>query len=118
MRTARIAQICTLLALAFCAAVATAESDVPIERAFDRSKGKIYAVYAQALRENPGLKGQVQIEFTVSTSGKASNCRVLSSQLGAPEVDARLCDRIESIAFDPRSKSITVTKRLEFVPAA
>jgi len=118
MKTARIAQIWTPLALAFCAAVAAAEPDAAIERALDRGKGRIYAVYAKALRENPQLKGRVQLEFTVSTSGKASNCRVVSSQLGAPEVDAQICDRIESMAFDPRTTPITVTKAVEFFPAA
>jgi protein TonB len=116
MKTAGIAQIWISLALGFSAAVASAQ-DAAIEKAFDRGKGKIYAVYAKALRDNPHIKGRVQIEFSISTSGKASHCRVVSSQLGAPQVDAQICDRIESMAFEPRATPITVSKTVEFSPA-
>ena len=118
MKTARIAAALIGLALGFSAAVHAAEPDEAIERAFDRGKGKLYAVYAKALRADPTLKGRVQLEFTVSTNGTASNCRVISSQLGAPEVDAQLCDCIESMAFEPRAAPISITKPVEFFPAA
>jgi protein TonB len=117
MKTPRIAAALIGLALGFSAAVHAAKPDEAILRAFDRGKGKIYAVYAKALRGNPTLKGRVQLEFTVSTKGTASNCRVVSSQLGAPEVDAQICDSIESMAFEPRAAPITVTMPVEFYPA-
>jgi periplasmic protein TonB len=118
MKTARFVATSIGLSLGWSAAVQAAEQDAAIERALDRGKGKIYAVYARALRENPQLKGRVKLEFTVGPSGKASHCRVVSSQLGAPQVDAQICDSIESLAFEPRAASITVTRTVEFPPAA
>jgi len=105
-----------VMALAFAAAAMAAPPDASIETTFDRNKGKLYAEYRKALREQPGLKGRVDLEFTVSTLGKASGCRVVRDELPAPQLVASLCDIVEAMSFDARKAPTTVTKPLTFFP--
>jgi hypothetical protein len=94
-----------------------AAPDESINLAFDRQKGKIYAAYSKTQREQPGLKGRVDLEFTVSALGKGSGCRVVYSEVRSPQLEARLCEVIETMAFGARQSPMTVVKRIDFFPA-
>jgi len=109
--------IALALTLGFSATAFAAPADAAIEKALDRQKGKLYAAYSQALRQQPGLKGRIDLEFTVGTDGRAGRCRVLHSELESPQLERKLCDTVESMTFDPRQAPSTVTKRLDFFPA-
>jgi len=93
-------------------------SDPEIEAVFERQKGVFYAYYGRALRDNPKLQGKVVFEFTIQTSGETTGCRVVSSELGAPDLEQKMCARLNLIRFKTREKPKTATKTLDFFPAA
>jgi protein TonB len=110
-----------LIAVA-CVALSVASAATPtprdVELTFDRNKGQIYALYGRALKEHPGLKGRLDIEISIASSGETTDCRVTSSQLGAPELERKICEKVKTWRFAPRPASIKVTKPIEFFPAA
>ncbi len=85
---------------------------------FDRNKGAIYALYTRALRENPELQGKMVLEFTISPAGEVTMCRVVSSELKDPELEARIVARVKGFRFEARDVApITATKPIDFFPA-
>jgi TonB family protein len=85
---------------------------------FTRNKGAIDAMYARALRDNPALQGKVVLELTISPSGDITGARILSSELGDPEFEAKLLARIRLFKFEPKDVApLTATKPIDFFPA-
>jgi protein TonB len=106
------------------AAERSAESAKParsrdeIERVFDRNKGAIYALYNRALRENPGLQGKVVLRLTIDPNGSVTSCEIVSSELGDPEFEQKLVQRVLLFQFDPKDVApVTTTKPIDFFPA-
>ena len=106
------------------AASRSGKSDLPsrsreeIERVFDRNKGAIYALYNRALRQNPALEGKVVLRLTIAPDGRVTFCEVVSSELGDPELEQRLVQRVMLFQFEPRNvEAITTTKPIDFFPA-
>ena len=88
-----------------------------IEQEFDRNKGAIYALYIRALREQADLQGKVVLEFTIAAQGNVTACRVVSSELGHPELEARICTRVRGFRFPARDvAAVTTTKPIDFFP--
>ncbi len=89
-----------------------------IELVFDRNKAAIYALYNRALRDNPALMGKVVVELTIAPSGDVTDCRIVSSELGDPELERKLAARIKMFRFEDKDvEAITTTKPIEFFPA-
>jgi TonB family protein len=89
-----------------------------IELVFDKNKSAIYALYSRALRENPGLQGKVVLEVTIAPSGEVTDCKVISSELGDPELERKLVARVKMFRFEDRDVAVmTTTKPIEFFPA-
>lgn len=89
-----------------------------IERVFDRNKGAIYALYNRALRSNPTLQGKVVLSLTILPDGSVSACEIVSSELGDPDLEQRLVQRIMLFQFEARDvETITTTKPIDFFPA-
>ena len=89
-----------------------------IERVFDRNKGAIYALYNRALRADPTLQGKVVLRLTIMPDGTVSFCEIVSSELGDPELEERLVQRILLFQFEPKDvETITTTKPIDFFPA-
>jgi TonB family protein len=89
-----------------------------VELVFDRNKSAIYALYARALRDNPALQGKVVLEVTIAPSGEVTDCRVVSSDLGDPELERKLVSRVRMFRFEAREVApMTTTKPIEFFPA-
>jgi TonB family protein len=89
-----------------------------IELVFDRNKGAIYALYNRALRERPELMGKLVLELTITPAGDVSDCRVLSSELGDPDLERKIAARVKLFKFEARDvETITVKKPIEFFPA-
>jgi periplasmic protein TonB len=85
---------------------------------FTKNKGAIDAMYARALRDNPGLQGKVVIEMTIAPSGEITAARILSSDLKDPEFEAKLLARIRLFKFEAKDvASLTATKPIDFFPA-
>jgi TonB family protein len=89
-----------------------------IELVFDRNKSAIYALYSRALRDKPALQGKVVLEVTIAPSGEVTDCRVVSSELGDPELERKLVARVRMFRFESRDvATMTTTKPIEFFPA-
>ena len=89
-----------------------------IELVFDKNKSAIYALYSRALRDNPALQGKVVLEVTIAPSGEVTQCRVISSELGDPELERKLVARVKMFRFESRDvATMTTTKPIEFFPA-
>lgn len=89
-----------------------------IERVFDLNKGAIYALYNRALRQNPTLAGKLVLQLTIAPDGRVTSCEVVSSELGDPELEQRLVQRVLLFQFEPKNvEPITTTKPIDFFPA-
>jgi TonB family protein len=89
-----------------------------IERVFDRNKGAIYALYNRALRENPALEGKVVLRLTISPDGVVTACEIVSSELGDPDLEQKLVQRVLLFQFEAKDvDTITTTKPIDFFPA-
>jgi TonB family protein len=85
---------------------------------FSKNKGAIDAMYARALRDNPGLQGKVVIEITIAPSGEITAARIVSSDLKDPEFESKLLARIRLFRFDAKNVApLTATKPIDFFPA-
>lgn len=95
-----------------------ARSREEIELVFDRNKSAIYALYSRALRSNPALQGKLVLELTIAPSGEVIDCRVVSSELGDPELERKLVTRVRMFRFEERDvEMVTTTKPIDFFPA-
>jgi TonB family protein len=89
-----------------------------IERVFDSNKGAIYALYNRALRSNPTLQGKVVLRLTIAPDGRVTLCEIVSSELGDPELEERLVQRVMLFQFEARDvEAVTLTKPIDFFPA-
>ena len=89
-----------------------------IELVFDKNKGRIYNLYARALRDNAELQGKLVLEFTIAPSGEVTMCRVVSSELKDPELEQKIIALVRLFRFDPKDvDAITTTKPIDFFPA-
>jgi len=92
------------------------EEDVTIT--FDQNKSILYSIYNRERRRNPGLKGKIVLEITISASGKVTAVKVVSSELNSPRLEQRLISRIKTFNFGAQKvKSLTVTYPIEFLPS-
>ncbi|HSY06719.1 MAG TPA: AgmX/PglI C-terminal domain-containing protein [Steroidobacteraceae bacterium] len=95
-----------------------ARSREEIELIFDRNKGRIYSLYARALRDNAELQGKLVLEFTIAPSGEVTMCRVVSSELKDAELERKIVALVRLFRFDPKDvDAITTTKPIDFFPA-
>lgn len=89
-----------------------------IRLVFERNKGAIYAIYNRALREDPGLQGKVVLELKIAPAGNVIDCRFVSSELKAPELEQKLLARIRQFDFGAKDVDTTVTTYpLDFLPS-
>lgn len=96
----------------------THRSEEEISIVFDQNKSKLYSVYNRERRKNPGLKGKIVLEMTITPDGKVASVKVLSSELKNPSLEQRLISRIKQFRFSAdKTKSITVTYPIEFLPS-
>jgi periplasmic protein TonB len=95
-----------------------ARSREEIELVFDRNKGRIYSLYARALRDNAELQGKLVLEFTIAPTGEVTMCRVVSSELKDPDLEKKIIALVRLFRFDPKDvDAVTTTKPIDFFPA-
>ncbi|TQV76426.1 energy transducer TonB [Aliikangiella marina] len=93
-------------------------SEEEITLVFDQNKSKLYSIYNRERRKNPGLKGKVVIELTISPEGKVVDINIVSSELNNPRLERSLVARIKLFKFSAdKSREITVTYPIEFLPS-
>ncbi len=96
----------------------SARSTEDIKLVFDRNKGSIYAIYNRALREDPGLQGKVVLELTIAPSGAVTDCRIVSSELKSPELEAKLVARVRQFDFGAKDVDQMIAKfPVDFLPS-
>ncbi len=89
-----------------------------IKLVFERHKGAIYAIYNRALREEPTLQGKVVLELKIAPSGQVIDCRIVSTELKAAELEAKLLARIRSFDFGAKDvDQMVVTWPVDFLPS-
>jgi len=85
---------------------------------FERNKGAIYAICNRALREEAGLQGKVMLKLTIAPSGSVVDCRLESSELRTPELEAKLLARIRQFDFSAEDvDQMVVTWPVDFLPS-
>ena len=95
-----------------------ARSREEIELVFDKNKGRIYSIYARALRDNAELQGKLVLEFTIAPTGEVTMCRVVSSELKDADLERKIIALVRLFRFDPKDvDAITTTKPIDFFPA-
>jgi TonB family protein len=95
-----------------------ARSREEIELVFDKNKGAIFALYNRALRRDPSIAGKLVLRLTIAPDGQVTACEIVSSELGDPELEEKLVQRIKLFRFESRNvESITTTKPIDFFPA-
>ncbi|HUG25939.1 TonB family protein [Piscinibacter sp.] len=89
-----------------------------IKLVFERNKGAIYAIYNRALREEPSLQGKVVLELKIAPSGEIVGLRIVSSELGASELERKLLARIRQFDFGAKDvEQMVVTWPVDFLPS-
>ena len=89
-----------------------------IKLVFERNKGAIYAIYNRALREEPGLQGKVVLELKIAPAGHVVDCRIVSSELKAPDLEQKLLARIRQFDFGQKDvDQMVVTWPVDFLPS-
>ena len=93
-------------------------SEEEVTIVFDQNKGQLYSIYNRARRKQPGLKGKVVLEISISPEGKVTNVSVKSSELNDPKLERRLIARIKQFKFEAKDvEPVTVTFPIEFLPS-
>ena len=81
---------------------------------FDKNKGAIFALYNRALRSDPTLEGKLVLRLTIAPNGTVTFCEVVSSELGDPDLEAKLVARIKLFRFEAKDvEAITTTKPID-----
>ena len=89
-----------------------------IKLVFERNKGAIYAIYNRALREEPSLQGKVVLELKIAPGGGVVDCRIISSELKAHELEGKLLARIRQFDFGAKDvDQMVVTWPVDFLPS-
>jgi TonB family protein len=89
-----------------------------IRLVFERHKGAIYALYNRALRDEPGLQGKVVLELKIAPSGQVADCRIISTELKAAELEAKLLARIRQFDFGAKDvETMVVSWPVDFLPS-
>jgi TonB family protein len=89
-----------------------------IKLVFEKNKGAIYAIYNRALRDDPSLEGKVVLELKIAPSGQVIDCRIVSSELRAAELERKLLARIRQFDFGAKDVDMmTVTWPVDFLPS-
>ena len=89
-----------------------------IELVFDKNKGAIFALYNRALRVDPTLEGKLVLRLTIAPTGEVTFCEIVSSELGDPELERKLVQRVKLFRFEQKDvEAITTTKPIDFFPA-
>lgn len=95
-----------------------ARSREEIELVFDRNKGRIYSLYARALRDNAELQGKLVLEFTIAPTGEVTMCRIVSSELRDADLERKIIALVRLFRFDAKDvDAVTTTKPIDFFPA-
>ncbi len=94
-------------------------TDEEIQIVFDRYKAALYRIYNRELRKDPTLRGKILLRIAIETDGSVSMCKVESTDLGSPELVAKIVKRIKRFNFGPKEgvQKLTILYPIDFLPA-
>ena len=88
-----------------------------IQIMFDRNKSSLFTIYNRELRKDASLQGKVVLKMTIAPSGKVTHCSIVSSELGHPELENKLLQRVKLINFGPEDvPPFNFTYPIDFYP--
>ncbi len=95
-------------------------TDEEIQIVFDRYKAALYRIYNRELRKNPTLQGKVILRLTIEPDGKVSLCKMENSDMDAPELEAKIIERVKKFNFGAKEgvSAITILYPIDFLPAS
>ena len=94
-------------------------TDEEIQIVFDRYKAALYRIYNRKLRDDPTLQGKIVLRITIEPDGSVSLCKMESSDLKAPDLEADIVDRVNKINFGVKAgvPKITILYPIDFLPS-
>ena len=100
--------------------LAPGRTDEEIQIVFDRYKAALYRIYNRELRKDPTLRGKILMRISIEPDGAVSLCKMESTDLGSPELVARIVERIRRFNFGPKEgvQKMTILYPIDFLPAA
>jgi periplasmic protein TonB len=93
------------------AAASSARTRADVDLVVDKNKGKIYAAFARALRDKPGLQGTIVLAISIAPNGEVTECRLASSTLNDAAFEKSIVERFSSINFGAKG---TQTYKVEY----
>lgn len=99
-------------------AAAIGRNPVELKATFERHSKAIYSVYRRALKRSPEVKGRIEFELTIESSGKVSDTKVLFSDLGDKAMEMELVELLQGIDFGAKKVARQVVQfPLSFMPS-
>ena len=94
-------------------------TDEEIQIVFDRYKAALYRIYNRKLRDDPTLQGKVVLRITIEPDGHVSLCKMESSDMKSPDMEADIVDRVSKINFGAKEgvSKITILYPIDFLPS-
>jgi outer membrane biosynthesis protein TonB len=95
-------------------------TDEEIQIVFDRYKSALYRIYNRELRKNPTLQGKVVIRLTIEPNGAVSACKMESSDMESPALEAKIVNRVLKFNFGAKENvpPVTILYPIDFLPAS
>lgn len=94
-----------------------ARSEEDIRKIMNQHKGAIDLIYNRALRQNASLQGKMVVKIVIDPNGRIVEASLVSSELGDPDLENKILQRIKLITF-PASNVIrtTLNQAFDFFP--
>lgn len=79
-----------------------------IQQVMANHRDKVRACYDAALAENPGIKGDLVVDFTIDPRGDVKHAEVnwSQSEIHIPELDTCAAEAVRSLKFPPSSRGL------------
>lgn len=74
-----------------------------IQLVFDRNKSALISLYNRARREAPDMQGKMVVSLTIEPDGSVADCRLVSSELGNPDLERKIVARILLFNFGAKA---------------
>ena len=97
-----------------------ARTDEEIQIVFDRYKAALYRIYNRELRQNPTLQGKTVLRLTIQPDGTVSSCKMDSSDMNSPALEAKIVARVLQFNFGPKEgvPPVTILYPIDFLPSS
>ncbi len=90
-----------------------------VARAIRKRSSAFQQCYENALKSNSKLQGKLVVEFTINTSGRVSDTRVIKDGLGSPAVARCVQSTLKRLRFPrPKDGEVSITNAFVFTPGS